>query len=314
MIILGAGISGKIAQHFFKEKTPSVYDKKHKEEVFSGHKALMRTSDPRIGFILGSDMEKITVDKAVFWKGEILSKSYLSACNMYSRKVSGGLHRRSIYSMEPVERYLLPSNLFCENVFFDKKVLKITRDRKVIFGDDTEISYDLCISTIPITELAEACGIKLGKDCFFKQPIYVSRVFLDCPCSINQTVYIPELHLNCYRMTIQKGIVIIESVGDFSTEKEIEYLFEAVGIKEFFNPKSIKNFKQEYGKLSCSDDLARRSLILTLTEEFNIYSFGRFAIWSDVMMKDLIQDVERIKKLISLSERSRYENKLSKLY
>ena len=61
--------------------------------------------------------------------------------------------------------------------------------------------------------------------------------------------------------------------------------------------------RQPFGKIGCSDDSLRRALILKLTEKFGIYSFGRYAIWKPIRADELIDDIEKIRRMINVSER-----------
>jgi len=75
---------------------------------------------------------------------------------------------------------------------------------------------------------------------------------------------------------------------------------------------NISVYKQNIGKILPIDDSVRKYFILTLTERYNIYSLGRHAVWKPLRIDDLLKDIEQIKKLISLRERSReYESHLS---
>jgi hypothetical protein len=67
------------------------------------------------------------------------------------------------------------------------------------------------------------------------------------------------------------------------------------------------------GKIEAINDDERKALLLELTDKFNIYSLGRYAIWKDSVGADAVaHDLERIYQMISVSqERRKYDNHLA---
>lgn len=55
---------------------------------------------------------------------------------------------------------------------------------------------------------------------------------------------------------------------------------------------------QKYGKIVNVPAARRRSLLRKLTERGGVYSLGRFATWRNVLLDDVANDIEVIRRLI----------------
>ena len=70
----------------------------------------------------------------------------------------------------------------------------------------------------------------------------------------------------------------------------------------------IKNLnvkKQKFGKISAIDDNLRKEFLYYLTREFNVYSLGRFATWKQIILDDVVDDANKIMKLINVENKRR---------
>ena len=49
----------------------------------------------------------------------------------------------------------------------------------------------------------------------------------------------------------------------------------------------------------------RKEFLYYLTREFNIYSLGRFATWKQIILDDVVDDANKIMKLINVETKRR---------
>ena len=310
LVIIGAGISGSMAAGYFSSLSPIVFDASPKHNPLDNHKAVMRIRDHQIGLILGCPMEEVKVRKAVLFDGELHDNASITMANMYSLKTNGTISERSIGELGVAKRYMIhdvPS--IKGDVCFDHELYYV-EPGKLYFRDfslrepthhpERIIEYDYCISTIPMNKLIEATGMskKYNLD-FTGRPIHICKAELTIQSNVHQTIYIPEDKYVSYRATLQGNVMIIEAV------KEIEF-DEVYSIADYFGVSSEKianmNFnKQNLGKIIPIDDDIRRAIILQLTTEFNIYSVGRFALWKQVLVDDVVKDLGVVSKMMAAS-------------
>jgi hypothetical protein len=68
---------------------------------------------------------------------------------------------------------------------------------------------------------------------------------------------------------------------------------------------------QSMGKMVSMDDTTRRQIIVELTDKFNVFSLGRYAIWKSITSDALIPDLKSIANMIHLTDpQKKYNSKL----
>jgi hypothetical protein len=133
-------------------------------------------------------------------------------------------------------------------------------------------------------------------------PIYIARCNIRLDSEVHQSLYFPGDDTPVYRASLEGKTLIIESVKEL-TEMQITETAKAFGIGiAHWNADDVKKYTQKNGKLLPVDDVLRRKAIMELSDKFSIYSFGRFAIWKPIRADHLISDIEKINKMISISE------------
>ena len=289
MIILGAGLTGLIAACNFQNAI--VYEKNSDSAL--NHKALLRFRSPAVGENLGIEFKKVNVKKAIYHNGSFVQPN-ISLCNMYSDKVSGNVSDRSIWNIKTVDRWIAPENLHEQLAERCKGRIKYNVEVDYLPKKDEKI-----ISTIPMNIIAGITGIKNSFKFEYKK-IIVERYKIE-KCDVYQTIYFPSTDRRIYRASITGDILIIESTyfGDNlqpTMSEEISKIFN-VTIKEKLNVVS-----QNFGKISPIPDIERKEFIRLLTVNHNILSLGRFAIWKNILLDDVIQDINVLKKLIHMGD------------
>lgn len=311
--IIGAGIAGAVASGYFSSSSPDVYESSNPDNSkLNKHKAVMRIRDPRIGMILGADMKEVDVYKQCLSNKKLYWESDIRMRNLYSKKVNGCISAGSISDLGKVKRYIL-LNFELSNVVYGAKVVKFKKDSHSFYLEKENkqeiVDYDFCISTIPMFDLLKMVDAEIPEKFSWKD-IYVTRMEVPIKSEVHQTIYVPEEEYCCYRVTLEGQEMIFESINSAPGEEEIEELSNYFGIADSRSaPK--KQYTQKMGKIIPIDDEIRRTLILTLTEKYGIYSLGRFSVWKKLRVDDLIPDLDRIRRMMKISDtRRKYESKL----
>jgi hypothetical protein len=317
--IIGAGISGVMAYHYFKSKGYKVVvlEKNKYTGALQNHSSIFRTRTRAVSDILKCDAKEITVEKGyIDSEGNYYTEPTIMMKNEYSIKVSGSISFRSIYKdRADDERFLLSdiSPIDKHDLIDEAEIKKIEGDK--IFAKHHTIDYskyDFCISTIPLPYLLEIVGLHSDIE-FKKREIIIFRYQIDFDSEVYQTIYYTNPIAPIYRATLQEREIIIECMKNlYSSDNHYENITANIfGI----NPSNItfvKRFDMPFGKIIPIDDTNRRKLIMELSDRFNIFSLGRHAIWkNNVAADEVADDVKKIDRMINISSTHReYERRL----
>ena len=288
--IIGAGMSGLLAASHFQEA--KIYEKQLKETL-KPHRALLRFRSNQIGEYLGIPFKEVQVNKAIYSKGRFVQPNP-KICNQYALKVSGMICDRSIWNTSPCKRWIAPENLH--------EILLDRFNDRILFNSRIVVEKDFggkVISTIPMYDSISQCGVEYDKSKykFDKQEIVVTRYRIP-NCNVYQTIYFPDLTDNVYRASISGNVMIVEQINDYPID-----LFPPMDIFGVFGISSesivwLDKTIQKNGKIGEMDTDERKSLIYKLSRDYGIYSLGRFAIWKNILLDDVWQDIQVIKKLM----------------
>lgn len=297
-MIVGAGLAGLIAAHIFPS-TPLV---DARPEPAMGHNALLRFRSSVVGDVTGQEFRPVTVRKAI-WYGSEFHQPSIRLANLYSMKVVGRLTNRSIWDLEPVTRWIAPPD-------FHDRLVESVGDR-VTWGqsfDFTLAGYEPTISTAPMPTVLAQLGIEPGVE-FVYAPIHVRRYRVD-GADVHQTIYFPGPETALYRASITGDLLICEFVSGAGSVGELGDVALAFGISvNQLEPLPAVD-QQRYGKIIPIPTAARKSLLRLLTERYSIYSLGRFATFRNILLDDVVQDANIIKRLIAADD---YERRLAAL-
>lgn len=311
IIVLGAGISGALACGYFRASKPKVFDSKGVSDIFSSHKAVMRIRDKNVGLILGTDLTEIEIRRQILFEGTLQDRPNIESGNSYSIKTQGSLLYRSISEEYTEKRYLIKKYQISDEIYPNHNFQRVN-DGLAYFevnGESVSYPYDVCISTIPMNVMVKKMGIDFGVKFKFS-PIYVYRSKLNISSEVHQTIYVPDLLNPIYRATVEGEDLIVEAVATVSNEN-IRYILGKFGL----SPDKTGDWEehvQRYGKIHPIEGDIRKFIIKDLTDRYNIYSLGRFSIWRNIRVDNLIGDLEKISHMINISYiRRTYENKLN---
>lgn len=283
--IIGAGLAGLLAGNVFRDAR--IVEAGSAEQAT--HKAVLRFRSNAVGAACGIDFRKVQVNKGLWSNGKFV-KPNIQLANLYSQKVIDRLADRSIWKMDPVERFVAPENLIEQMA--ERCAGRIQWNTRV---DSTMLSdfqaEGPIISTMPMNRMADLV-VEPTAAGFSYAPIKVRRWHIP-GADVFQTIYFPDPETNLYRASITGNLLIAE----YRDEEDGYDLFTPFGITEA-QCVEHDSVKQSYGKIAPIDERWRRSFILDLTQNHGIYSVGRFATWRNLILDDALNDIYVVKSLM----------------
>jgi hypothetical protein len=292
-MIIGAGLSGLIAAVQFP--TAQVIESNGPEQV--AHKAVLRFRTDSLSRLTGIPFRQVLVRKSIWYDGGHCDPD-MQIANLYSRKTNGMYLDRSIWNIESVERFIAPENI--QQQLVDVVGPRITWNQRLGEADilDSHALRDPVISTVPMSILHKMMvGDAEDQEQFFNSPIVVDRYRIP-NCDVFQTVYYPDPVSSIYRASITGDLLIIERNGHLPDGDELADVCFSFGIDVRDLEVIEESHTQRFGKITPINDSWRRNFIYSMTQRFGIYSLGRFAIWKNILLDDVVKDAAVIKRLI----------------
>jgi hypothetical protein len=304
MYILGAGLAGLLAANVLRKHNPVIL------EVQSGlpnnHTSLLRHRENKIAEATSIPFRKVKVTKAINFEGKTYTESSPKLSNLYSHKMTGKYLSRSIDNLAPVDRYIAPPDFISKLAMgCDIRYGETLSAGRLIYNDTP------VISTIPMPALWDLCG-DISKPDFEFYEIHTASCYIESGCDVFQTVYYPNPDLGLYRLSITGNKVMAEFIKqdylriheqhDVSNLREyIQHFLEHdfgmyPGYYDMSEPKIKTN---KYGKISPIDNNIRKQFIHSMTNQYRIFSLGRFATWRNILLDDVYDDILAIQKLIT---------------
>ena len=292
MIILGAGLSGLIAAAVNPQA--KVFEAASRDA--QSHRAVLRFRTSAVGDAVGIPFRSIRVNKGIWSIGKFHEPT-IRLSNLYSSKVTNGYYDRSIWKIDAVDRYIAPED-------FLLRLIEQVGDRVAWETPVTEIPADRpIISTIPMNRMLDLTQAKGERPEFKFSPIRVQR-FRVKNSDVFQTIYYPSPDTAAYRASITGDLLIVESVDDQRYPPvQMEDILWSFGIDQV-DPIDL-NHKQSYGKIAPIDEQFRRFVVESLSQKYGIYSLGRFATWRNILLDDVLQDLNVIKRLMNADSYTR---------
>jgi hypothetical protein len=304
--IYGAGMAGLLASTMLRRLRPSVHEAQ--AELPDNHGALLRFRTDAVERETGQPFKRVRVQKAVMSAGRLRASASLADANRYSQKVTGSVMGRSVMDLAPCERYIAPDtflNTMARDIILrvsSPLTLEVLRDLKVA---GSEVA---AISTIPMPVLMKIVG--WDNPGFEWRPIWSVTATVTSPTvDLYQTVYYPEPDTAWYRASFTGARLILEYAKDPGDDwaDDLTRVLRDLGLDHAAitaeHPK-----RQEYGKLLPLPDAVRQEFILAMTDEYNLYSVGRFATWRQILLDDVVKDVRLVERWIT--QRNSYQRRL----
>ena len=168
------------------------------------------------------------------------------------------------------------------------------------------------ISTIPMNKMLALANIAKPDTVDFRfSPIRVQR-FRVKNADVFQTIYYPSPGTAAYRASITGDLLIVESVDDAGyVSSDLTDVLDSFGITENDIEVIDTSHKQSYGKIAPIDENFRRFVVEILSQKHGIYSLGRFATWRNILLDDVLQDLNVVKRLINADSYTRRLEKIN---
>lgn len=303
MLIVGAGLSGLLAGVL--NPTARIIESKRDDEI--NHRALLRFREDKVSKATGIDFRRVKVRKAI-WDGIRFSEPNMRLANMYSNKVIHKYLGRSIWDVEPVDRFVAPEDFIERLVEMNSRRIewntpfsKTEKERPII----STMAMPLLLVNMPIKKLETV------KPTFQYEPIIVDQYRI-ANCDLHQTVYFPLSDTTIYRASITGSVMIVERVSapNFPNIKaDMSMLMTVFGLEN--EPEPIRvNHVQNFGKIAPIDDVTRKNLILHFSTEHRIYSLGRYATWRNILLDDVYDDLFVIRRLMTQGDYDHHRSML----
>lgn len=290
MKIYGGGLAGLLAGCLFPDA--DIYEAGPDSQV--NHKAVLRFRTSAVGDAVGIDFRRVRVHKGI-WIDDGFVAPTIRLANWYSQKVIGRLADRSIWNLDPVDRFIAPENLIEQ--LADRCRNRIFWDRHINAADFVPNSGEAAVSTLPMQLACQFAG-EINHPTFTSSPITVHRWRVP-NADVFQTVYFPQPYTSLYRASITGDILTAEYAA--AEEGDVEDcqppLVKAFGLSSCFC-QSLDTSSQRYGKIAPIDDAWRKQFIFNLTHKYNVFSLGRFGTWRNILMDDVLKDIVVLKKMM----------------
>ena len=294
-VIVGAGLAGLLAAHAW----PTAKVLERSPQPAQGHRALLRFRTDAVARLTGAEFRRVLVRKGIWADGGFCSPT-IALANAYSLKTLGvTLGDRSIWNIDPVERFVAPETFYAD--------LLGAVESRIEWGVDfawDELRGEKVVSTAPLPETLAKLRLDDGENLnFLRSPIYVQRGQVR-GADVYQTVYFPGLRETpLYRASITGSTLIMEFAGRYGPNEAQRNEALAL-VDEVFcidTPQGVvmeELASQRYGKIAPIDDARRKQLLFWLSQQHGIYSLGRFAIWKNILLDDVVNDIDVLKRLM----------------
>lgn len=302
-------MAGLLAAHMLRRHNPVIHEAQ--PALPNNHHALLRFRSDAVSRATGIPFRKVRVSKSVMWLGEHMTKVPLHLANMYSQKVTGEVHDRSVLNLEPAERWIAPPDFINQ-----LSHIGITVQLNAPLKQDYELlnRMDPSISTIPMDRMMDIIGWP-DRPQFKYQQVWTINAEISQPVvDVYQTIYYPGADRLAYRASLTGRLLTLEYSNQPSDTasflmREVEESMRDFGVSTRVLVREPPTLSyQKYGKLAPIDPRVRRAFILALTDRYNTYSLGRFATWRQILLDDVVHDIQVIERFIN--ERDDYERML----
>lgn len=305
MKIYGAGLAGLLAATMLRRYRPVVYEAQ--SELPNNHNALLRFRSDAVSRATGIPFKKVRVQKGISYKNEIFTQPSLRFSNMYSQKVTREVTSRSIDHLETVDRFIAPPD------FIRQLAVDLNFSFSSSLAGVSAYSDPPIISTIPMPALMKIVGWNPSGAFLHKTISTVTCEIIKPVTEVYQTLYYPGPEA-FYRASITGSHLIIEYVGDAATlGKDGMHLHILKVLGDFgMQNTSVTNLSlkvNQYGKIAPVPEEARKPFILAMSDQYNVYSVGRYATWRGILLDDVVKDITLVERFIR--ERDGYTKKLA---
>lgn len=157
---------------------------------------------------------------------------------------------------------------------------------------------DSYINTAPLPVALKSLGIEAPEGTSFNRAGITVRRWRIPGANVFQTIYFPDPEHSLYRASITGDMLIAEFMESGPDHAEWRVDLQSAFAINLLDAEAIGEFTQRYGKIAPIHDGTRRAMLHDLSVKYGIYSLGRFATWRNILLDDLINDIDVVKKLM----------------
>lgn len=263
-------------------------------KIPNNHSAVLRFRSSTVSSTLSIPFRKVTAVKSVEpWRNPIADAI------SYSLKTNGTATLRSVLTADatPQTRWIAPPDLIQRMVNLLPSYPHLGEEFNGWKGEDRPI-----ISTIPMPTLMAALGYEHGETFRQRAGVNISADLkgVDAYCSL----YVPDPSYPGARISLTGSKLIVEcyqNVQDWEVMEVVEGALDRLGIRypSHVIGLSAEKASQKYAKILPIDEDVRKHFLMWATDNFGIYSLGRFATWRPgLLLDDVVNDVFVIQRLI----------------
>lgn len=290
--VIGAGMAGLLAAAMLRKECDAVYEAA--SELPNNHSAVLRFRSSVVADTLNIPFKAVKAIKAAeAWRNPIADAM------SYSRKTNGTATLRSVLtaSSEPQTRYIAPPDMIARMAAMVEAPVRL--GVRMAAGDMRRNDMPT-ISTIPMPSLMKLLGWEPRSEFQWRSGnnVLADLAGVDAYCSL----YVPDPIFPAARISITGDQMIAECYGSWEPKDEFNFACQCAE-KVGLHPSqlgAIEVRQQTYAKILPIDEQERRAFIMWASQEFGIYSLGRFATWRPgLLMDDAVNDVRVIQRLIN---------------
>lgn len=298
--IIGAGMAGLLAANILQNRGHEVQVLEAQKELPNNHKALLRFRSTVVSDVTGIEFKKVQMIKATSMGMNPVANSL-----SYAQKALGTYRSdRSITNDVIVaDRYIAPEDF----------IQQLARRVKVKYGAKAKIpdfkSAGPIISTMPMSSLMLDLRYQVTAPFFPSVEGWVINATIH-KCDAYATLYVPGPIYAFHRVSITGNRLIVEINREPAEGEADGFAIQAahmmgINIHDRQNQfiegsvSMVSVAKQKYAKILPIDDRDRKTFMAWATDNYNIYSLGRFATWRPgLLLDDIPKDVMLIEKWI----------------
>lgn len=293
--IIGAGMAGLLTGAMLRN---SAFVYEAAKSLPNNHHALLRFRTDTIAQHLNIEFQAVDVLKIVK-----PFRNKVAEAVAYSLKSNGKASLRSIKTAEGKvdKRFIAPPDFIQQ--LEEMQSTPVSYDFKVDKGMLISLAEQgPIISTMPMPTLMEMLEWEERPEFEYRHG-WVVKAQLHIPCDLCATIYYPDPATPVIRATLTGELLQVELVAEFdqglwAVDRIMDFVLGDFGLDKQCSYEA-ELMPQRYAKISPIPDRERRKFIMHATDQYNVYSLGRFAIWKPgVLLDDVFHDVQKIQSMI----------------